>query len=54
MVIDLIENIFLTGINIRDDNNINFAELICKGLKKVETRDTNSLKSTVSSNRELY
>jgi hypothetical protein len=38
----------LTGINVHDGKNINFAELICKGLKTIETRNTNSLKPYVN------
>lgn len=38
---------FLTGINVRDGRNINFAYLICTGEKTMETRDSNSLKSYI-------
>lgn len=34
----------MTGINIRDDKDVSYAELICKGIKTIETRDSNSLK----------
>lgn len=34
----------LTGINVRVDERVDFAKAICEGLKKVETRNTNSLK----------
>lgn len=36
----------IDGINIRvDKNGTDFAKLICTGIKTIETRDTNSLKS---------
>lgn len=39
----------IVGINIRDDNiGINYAELICKGIKTIETRNTNSLKPYIN------
>lgn len=38
----------LDGINIRvDKNGVDYATLICNGIKTVETRQTNSLKSQV-------
>lgn len=40
----IITNAPLPGINVRDGKDISYAELICKGLKKVETRNSNSLK----------
>ena len=34
----------LTGINVRVDKKIDFAKAICQGIKKIETRNSNSLK----------
>lgn len=44
MQVELKTNKPITGINIRDDKETNYAELICKGKKTIETRDSNSLK----------
>lgn len=44
----MITNTNLTGINVRDGKDINFAELICSGLKTIETRNTNSLKPYIN------
>lgn len=44
----MITRSLLTGINIRDDKDINYALLICNGTKTIETRDTNSLKPWIN------
>ena len=35
------------GINVRSDGNIDYADLIVDGKKKLETRDTNSLRAYI-------
>lgn len=38
----------ITGINVRDDKDINYAQIICEGKKIIETRNTNSLKPYIN------
>ena len=39
---------FLTGVNVRDELNFNYAKLICDGSKTIETRNSNSLKPYIN------
>lgn len=47
-VIKIITKDLIPGINIRDENGNNFAEMICKGEKNIETRNSNSLKPYIN------